>query len=117
MAGRMARLAHAVFPGLPHHVDQRGNGRAQTSSATEPVLSRYPHFAVILGAGEDEAASMRLRLAEQIGRPLGGRDVLHRLERESGHPLAPARRGRKPAKSALSPQFERRRESAAPPET
>jgi putative transposase len=26
----MARLARAVFPGLPHHVTQRGNGRAQT---------------------------------------------------------------------------------------
>lgn len=26
----MARLARAVFPGLPHHVTQRGNGRART---------------------------------------------------------------------------------------
>jgi putative transposase len=26
----MARLARAVFPGYPHHVTQRGNGRAQT---------------------------------------------------------------------------------------
>lgn len=26
----MARLARAVFPGMPHHVTQRGNGRAQT---------------------------------------------------------------------------------------
>jgi len=26
----MARLARAVFPGVPHHVTQRGNGRAQT---------------------------------------------------------------------------------------
>lgn len=26
----MARLARTVFPGLPHHVTQRGNGRAQT---------------------------------------------------------------------------------------
>jgi putative transposase len=26
----MARLARFVFPGLPHHVTQRGNGRAQT---------------------------------------------------------------------------------------
>jgi len=27
---RMGRLARLVFPGLPHHVTQRGNGRAQT---------------------------------------------------------------------------------------
>ena len=26
----MSRLARAVFPGLPHHVTQRGNGRART---------------------------------------------------------------------------------------
>jgi putative transposase len=26
----MPRLARAVFPGLPHHVTQRGNGRART---------------------------------------------------------------------------------------
>ena len=26
----MARLARAIFPGIPHHVTQRGNGRAQT---------------------------------------------------------------------------------------
>ena len=26
----MARLSRAVFPGLPHHVTQRGNGRQQT---------------------------------------------------------------------------------------
>ncbi len=25
----MSRLARLVFPGLPHHVTQRGNGRAQ----------------------------------------------------------------------------------------
>jgi len=26
----MARLARTVIPGLPHHVTQRGNGRAPT---------------------------------------------------------------------------------------
>jgi putative transposase len=26
----MARLARVVFPGHPHHVTQRGNGRART---------------------------------------------------------------------------------------
>ncbi|WP_211230516.1 hypothetical protein [Inquilinus limosus] len=60
-------------------------------------------FAAVLAAGEDEAASMRLRRAEQIGRPLDGRDFLDRLEREGRWPLAPTKRGRKPAKSALPP--------------
>jgi putative transposase len=31
----MARLARAVFPGFPHHVTQRGNGRQQTFFADE----------------------------------------------------------------------------------
>jgi putative transposase len=31
----MARLARAVFAGLPHHVTQRGNGRARTFFADE----------------------------------------------------------------------------------
>jgi putative transposase len=31
----VARLARATFPGLPHHVTQRGNGRAQTFFADE----------------------------------------------------------------------------------
>jgi putative transposase len=31
----MARLARAVFAGVPHHVTQRGNGRAQTFFADE----------------------------------------------------------------------------------
>ena len=26
----MARLARVVIPGIPHHVTQRGNGRART---------------------------------------------------------------------------------------
>jgi len=35
----MARLARAVFEGVPHHVTQRGNGRAQTFSATTTIVS------------------------------------------------------------------------------
>src|SRR4051812_18728059 len=30
MEAIIARLARAVFPGIPHHVTQRGNGRQQT---------------------------------------------------------------------------------------
>lgn len=80
-----------------------GRIEADGLTAMEPVLSRYPDFAAVLAAGEDEAASTRLPRAEQIGRPLGSRAPLDRLECESGRPLAPARRGRKPAKRALSP--------------
>ena len=99
-AGLVARAADWPWSSVPVHL---GRIPADGLTAAEPVLSRYPDFAAVLAAGEDEAASTRLRQAEQIGRPLGGRDFLDRLERESGRPLAPAKRGRKPAKSALSP--------------
>lgn len=36
----MARLARAVIPGIPHHVTQRGNGRAQTFF-TDADYARY----------------------------------------------------------------------------
>ena len=69
----------------------------------DPVLSRYPDFAALLAAAEDEELSLRLRKAERIGRPIGDAAFLDRLERDSGRVLKPARRGRKVAKSAVSP--------------
>jgi len=59
----------------------------------DAVLSRYPDFAAVLAAGEDEAAS------KQTSRRLGGRDLLDRREGNRG--LAP--KWTKPAESALSP--------------
>lgn len=99
-AGLVERAADWPWSSVPVHL---GRIPADGLTAVEPVRSRYPDFAAVLAAGEDEAASTRLRRAEQIGRPLGGRDFLDRLERESGRPLAAGRRGRKPAKSAVSP--------------
>jgi len=65
-------------------------------TAREPVLSRYPQFAELIAAGEDEILSQRLRRAETTGRPLGGEAFLARLERESGRSLKPGKRGPKP---------------------
>ena len=36
----MARLPRVVIPSLPHHVTQRGNGRAQTSRRAAPADRR-----------------------------------------------------------------------------
>jgi len=41
----MARLARVVIPGLPHHVTQRGNGRARTFFAD----ADYPLYRDLLG--------------------------------------------------------------------
>ncbi len=65
-------------------------------TAKAPVLERYPDFAALIEAGEDEALSERLRRAETVGRPLGSDAFVERLERESGRAFKPARRGRKP---------------------
>jgi putative transposase len=60
-----------------------------------PVLERYPDFAALIRAGEDEALSEKLRRAETIGRPLGNDAFLGKLERKYGRPLKPAKRGPK----------------------
>jgi hypothetical protein len=57
----------------------------------------------VLNWNSGDIGLIGLRKAETIGRPVGDAAFLAALERESGRPLAPARRGRKAAKSALSP--------------
>ena len=74
------------------HLGRRHDGL----TAREPVLARYPDFAALIKAGEDEALSERLRQAETIGRPVGTKAFIAKLERKAGRTLAPAKRGRKP---------------------
>jgi putative transposase len=77
-------------------------GRAvdDTMTAVAPVLARLPDLAERIAAGEDEAASARLRRGEQIGRPVGGAAFIARIERETGRRLLPAKRGPKPKSAA-----------------
>lgn len=67
-------------------------------TARAPVLDRFPDFAGLLAAGEDEAMSQRLRRAESIGRPVGDDRFLARIERRTGRTLKPGKRGPKPKK-------------------
>jgi putative transposase len=79
-------------------------GRGDGMTATGPVAARYPDFAALIEAGEDEAMSERLRRGETIGRPIGDASFLDHLERESGRPLRPGKRGRRGRElNALSP--------------
>jgi putative transposase len=64
-------------------------------TAREPVLSRYPQFAELIAAGEDEAMSRRLRQAETVGRPLGTEAFIAGLEAQSGRTLRAGKRGPK----------------------
>ncbi|MDZ7629754.1 MAG: transposase [Parvularculaceae bacterium] len=82
------------------HLDPaRGDGLTDPA----PVAARFGDFAAVLRAGEDEAASIALRRAETIGRPLGGPEFHKRVETALGRSAAPKRRGRKTELSALSP--------------
>jgi putative transposase len=76
--------------------DQLSRKRSGMLTDTAPVRERYPDFAAVIEAGEDEALSMALRRAEAIGRPLGDTAFLETLERQTGRILRPARRGPKP---------------------
>ena len=98
-AGLAARATDWRWSSIQAHLGRLDDGITNR----DPVLSRYPDFAALLAAAEDEELSMRLRKAERIGRPIGDAAFLDRLERDSGRVLKPARRGRKIAKSAVSP--------------
>jgi putative transposase len=79
-------------------------GKDDGVTLTERVGERFPDFAALLAAGEDETLSHRLRRAETIGRPIGDAAFIERLEQDSGRALAAGKRGRKARQiSALSP--------------
>ena len=82
------------------HLDPaRGDGLTDTA----PVAARFDNFAELLRAGEDAAASMALRRAETIGRPLGDRSFQEHVNAAIGRDPAPRKRGRRAGNSALSP--------------
>ncbi|MBN8951452.1 MULTISPECIES: transposase [unclassified Rhizobium] len=64
-------------------------------TTTTPVRTRFPDFAALLTATEEEMAFATLRRAESIGRPIGNTDFFDRLEDLTNTTLKPARRGRK----------------------
>ena len=71
-------------------------GREDGLTTPGPVRERFAPFRAFLAEPPDLAALERLRAAESIGRPLGGKAFLARLERLSGRTLRPAKRGPKP---------------------
>lgn len=62
-----------------------------------PALERIGDFGAFLGEAFDEAMGYAaLRRAESVGRPVGSKEWLADMEKATGLPLAPARRGPKP---------------------
>ena len=91
-AGLVARAVDWRWSSVDAHL--RGK-RPDPLTMTAPVLERFPDFAQTLASYEEDARVIRLRKAEGIGRPIGERDFLMKLESDSGRRLVPARRGRK----------------------
>lgn len=71
-------------------------GKADGVTALAPVRDRFPRFADLLDSAPEEDLFARLRAAESIGRPLGSERFVARLERLTGRPLRPTKRGPKP---------------------
>ena len=51
-------------------------------TALSPILERFPRFAEFIETEPDPAVLARLRCAESIGRPLGDKAFINRLEAE-----------------------------------
>ncbi len=60
-----------------------------------PVLERYGNFAKFLAQPLDETLTKQLRQSETIGRPVGTDQWLKKLEKQTGRPLRPQKRGPK----------------------
>ena len=71
-------------------------GRDDGLTTPGPVLERFSPFRDFLDEPADPAAVERLRAAESIGRPVGDKAFLARLERRTKRTLQPAKRGPKP---------------------
>ena len=67
---------------------------------TAPARQRFPRFADLLEAAEDEAATERLRKGESVGRPIGSEAFLASLEARTGRRLRALPRGPKPREDA-----------------
>ena len=69
------------------------------------LRERVPDFAALLAAAEDAEATMRLRRAESVGRPIGSAQFLEQLERRYERTLRREKPGprRWEQLSALSP--------------
>ena len=72
-------------------------GKDDGVTALAPIGDRFPHFADLLTSEPEADLFVRLRAAESIGRPLGDDRFPGRVERRTGRPLKPGKRGPKPS--------------------
>jgi len=75
------------------------SGRDDGVTTLAPVRERLAPLRAFLEEPADREAVERLRVAESIGRPLGSKAFIARLEKLSGRRLRPGKRGPKPRQS------------------
>jgi len=76
--------------------NNRASGRDDGLTTGGLLSERFAPFREFLDEPPDPGAIARLRAAETIGRPVGSKKFLARLEGLSGRTLRPAKRGPKP---------------------
>ncbi len=91
-AGLVRKARDWEWSSVRAHLAGTGDGIVDV----RPVLDRFPDFAALLEAGEDEEAVKRLRQSETTGRPLGSEKWLESMERQTGRALLPKKRGPRP---------------------
>jgi putative transposase len=70
-------------------------GKDDGVTALAPIRDRFPRFADLLASEPEADMFARLRAAESIGRPIGDDGFLAGIERLTGRPLKPGKRGPK----------------------
>ncbi len=91
-----ARLAARAQDWRRSSVRAHLGGRDDGLTDCGPVLERFAPFRAFLDEPADPAALARLRAAGSIGRPVGDKAFLARLERLAKRRLQPGKRGPKP---------------------
>ena len=92
-AALVARAADWPWSSAAAHIA----GRSTPHVSVEPALARIDNFAAhVAGEADDQARWAEVLKAELIGRPVGAKAWIDKLEARFGRPMSPQRRGPKP---------------------
>ena len=90
-AGLAAQARDWKWSSVAAHMSGKDDGLVQVA----PVLERTGNFAAFLAQDHDEGIFRKLRQSETTGRPVGTGHWLEKLEKQTGRPLRPQKRGPK----------------------
>ncbi len=91
-AGLVKRARDWRWSSAAAHLD----GRDDRLAAVAPLLERVADWKAFLAGGLEDEALRAIRGHERTGRPLGAAKFVKRLEKRTGRPLSPGKRGPAP---------------------